>query len=69
VSKLENRQDELCRKNNPAGNDAADTKRTPLVTDRHHKTMLSAVRVTPGDVQADYVGAWRDSHARWARHF
>ena len=45
--------------NNPAGATGC-TKLTPLLTDRSHKTMLSAC-VTPVYLQGHYVGAWADS--------
>src|SRR5258708_23517744 len=45
--------------NNPAGATGC-TKLTPLLTDRTHKTMLSAC-VTPAYVHGRYVGAWADS--------
>jgi signal transduction histidine kinase/CheY-like chemotaxis protein len=45
--------------NNPAGTTGC-TKLTPLLTDRTHKTMLSAC-VTPVYLHGRYVGAWADS--------
>jgi signal transduction histidine kinase/ActR/RegA family two-component response regulator len=45
--------------NNPAGTSGC-TKLTPLLTDRTHKTMLSAC-VTPVYLHGRYVGAWADS--------
>jgi len=45
--------------NNPAGTTGC-TKLTPLLTDRTHKTMLSAC-VSPIYLHGRYVGAWADS--------
>ncbi|WP_372785879.1 ATP-binding protein [Phenylobacterium sp.] len=45
--------------NNPQGTTGC-TKLTPLLTDRTHKTMLSAC-VTPIYLHGRYVGAWADS--------
>jgi signal transduction histidine kinase/ActR/RegA family two-component response regulator len=45
--------------NNPLGTTGC-TKLTPLLTDRTHKTMLSAC-VTPIYLHGRYVGAWADS--------
>jgi signal transduction histidine kinase/CheY-like chemotaxis protein len=58
VSKLE-----LVKMSLPQNNPAATTgctKLTPLLTDRTHKTMLSAC-VTPTYLHGRYVGAWADS--------
>jgi signal transduction histidine kinase/CheY-like chemotaxis protein len=58
VSKLE-----LVKMSLPQNNPAATTgctKLTPLLTDRTHKTMLSAC-VTPAYLHGRYVGAWADS--------